>query len=61
LRDNARRSPAACAAERIPEISDAGGGADMTKKLVFVGLTMVGTLFSSCVGNALLWAFAGFF
>ena len=33
----------------------------MTKKLTLVGLTMVGTLFSSCVGNALLWAFAGLF
>jgi len=33
----------------------------MTKKLTLVGLAMVGTLFSSCVGNSLLWAFGGLF
>ena len=31
----------------------------MKKKLLFVGLTMVGTLFTSCVGEALIWLFGG--
>ncbi len=31
----------------------------MKKKLLFVGLTMVGTLFTSCVGQSLIWIFSG--
>jgi hypothetical protein len=31
----------------------------MKKKLLFVGLTMVGTLFTSCTGQALIWLFTG--
>jgi len=31
----------------------------MKKKLLFVGLTMVGTLFTSCVGQGLIWLFTG--
>ena len=31
----------------------------MKKKLLFVGLTMIGTLFTSCVGQAIIWLFAG--
>lgn len=33
----------------------------MKKKMIVVGLTMVGTLYTSCVGQALAWAFGGFF
>jgi len=31
----------------------------MTKKLLFVGLTMAGTLFVSCLGTTLVWIFTG--
>ena len=31
----------------------------MKKKMLFVGLTMVGTLYTSCVGTALIWLLAG--
>ena len=31
----------------------------MKKKLLFVGLTMVGTLYTSCVGQAIIWALTG--
>ena len=31
----------------------------MKKKLLFVGLTMVGTLYTSCAGQAIAWFFTG--
>jgi len=31
----------------------------MKKKLLFVGLIMVGTLYTSCVGQALIWLISG--
>jgi hypothetical protein len=33
----------------------------MTKKLLFVGLAMVMTLNTSCVGTLLVWLFSGSF
>jgi hypothetical protein len=33
----------------------------MKKKLLLVGLTMTGTLLSSCVGDVFVWAFGGLF
>lgn len=33
----------------------------MRKKLLLLGLTMVGTLFASCVGDLFLWSFGGLF
>ena len=31
----------------------------MKKRLLFVGLTLVGTLSTSCVGETLIWLLAG--
>jgi hypothetical protein len=31
----------------------------MKKKLLFVACTMAATLFTSCIGSALVWFFAG--
>ena len=31
----------------------------MKKKMLFVGLTIVGTLYTSCIGAGLIWLFAG--
>jgi hypothetical protein len=33
----------------------------MKKRILFVGLTMTGTLLSSCVGDIFVWMFAPFF
>jgi len=31
----------------------------MKKKLLFVALTAIGTLHTSCIGSAIIWLFAG--
>ena len=31
----------------------------MKKKMLFVGLTIVGTLYTSCIGTALIWLLSG--
>ena len=60
LRDRVTRAGQNQSAQPGAQYRAAEGMRFMKKKLLlFAAVTMAGTLFTSCVGNALIWFFAG--